>query len=160
MTEAFNYSTQFILDKSYYCECFDESVTQKVTLKTYLKALIFVLIGLALLLTAANNYASWFIIALGILEALSIKFKRTWWLLRQMWSRAADNPVTLTINEQGIHTFSDYIDSKILWDQIYDLKETKQGFLIRLEKSQTYLSKGYLNTVAIDFIRNNTNQNK
>ncbi len=154
MTEPFNYSTQFILDKPYYSECFDESVNQEVSIKTYSKAIIFVVIGLALLLTNVNNYASWFIISLGILEALSIKFKRPWWLWRQMLSRVAGNPVTLTINEQGIKTQSDYINASIAWNQIYSLKETQKGFLIRLEKSQSYLSKGNLNEVAIIFIRN------
>ncbi len=154
MTTSFSYTTKFILDKSYYSECFDESVNQEVSLQTYSKAIIFGLIGLALLLTSVNNYASWFIIALGILEALSIKFKRPWWLLRQMWSRAAGNSATLTIDEQGIHTQSDYINSQLLWNQIYSLKETEKGFLIKLEKSTSYLSKNGLNDAAITFIRN------
>ncbi|MCG9695834.1 YcxB family protein [Shewanella sp. Isolate11] len=153
MTAPFSYTSTFTLDKSYYSECFDESVNQVHSIKTYTKAILFGLAGCALLLTAANNYASWFIIALGVLEALSIKFKRPWWLLRQMWSRAAGNDVTLTIDDTGIHTQSDYINTLIEWQQVYRINETDKGFLIIVAKGKNYLSKRYLDDSATDFIR-------
>ncbi|QYJ85422.1 YcxB family protein [Shewanella mesophila] len=153
MEPAFRYTTQFILDKPYYSECFDQSVSVDPSLKRYSKASIFVGMGTILLLTGANNYASWFIIGLGILEALSVKFKRPWWLLRQMWSRAAGNEVELTIDENGIATKSAYVNAIIAWDDIYRLKETEQGFLFTLERGQSYLSKRYLNQQACEYIR-------
>lgn len=153
MDAPFRYTTQFILDKPYYSECFEQSVSVERSLKLYTKASIFIGIGTMLLMTGANNYASWFIIGLGVLEALSVKFKRPWWLLRQMWSRAAGNEVELTIDENGIATKSAYVDTVILWTDIYRLKETEQGFLFTLERGQSYLSKRYLNQGACEYIR-------
>ena len=154
MDTSFRYTTQFILDKPYYSECFDESVPPNPSKKVYTKAIIFIVIGTALLLTGANNYASWFIIGLGFLEGLSIKFKRPWWLLRQMWSKAAGNEVDLTIDEQGITTKSLYVDTKVLWDEMDQIKETEQGFLITKARSQSYISKRHLDQPTCEFIRN------
>ncbi|MCE9677871.1 YcxB family protein [Shewanella sp. AS1] len=153
MNTAFCYTTEFVLDKAYYSECFDESVNQAPGLKPYTKALIFFITGLGLLLTQINNYASWFIIALGVLEALSIKFKRPWWLLRQSWSRASGNKATLTLDEVGIKTHSLYINSSLSWQKIDKIEETEKGFLLYINKQKQYLSKGYLDNACCDFIR-------
>ncbi|GIU45648.1 YcxB family protein [Shewanella algidipiscicola] len=153
MSDPFHYTTQFTLDKAYYAECFDQSVTQDTSIKTYYKAIGFIVIGTALLLTGSNSYASWFIVGLGVLEALSVKFKRSWWLMRQMWSKAAGNETTLTIDERGISTHSYCVDSLIAWDEMYRINETDKGFLITLAKGTSYVSKSHLSTQACDFIR-------
>ncbi|QYJ98530.1 YcxB family protein [Shewanella alkalitolerans] len=150
---SFSYSTHFTLDRAYYAECFDASVTQPAPRAEYTKALGFLLIGLALLLTGVNAYASWFIIALGVLEGLSIKFKRPWYLTRQMMSKAAGNEANLTLNEQGISIESLYVKQQLSWDGIDDIQETSAGFLLLAGGQKHYLSKRFLDEACCQFIR-------
>ncbi|WP_076407465.1 YcxB family protein [Shewanella sp. UCD-KL12] len=152
MKEPFSYTTNYILDKQHFNECFDESVTLDFSVKAYAKAIGFFLIGVALLLTYTNAYASWFLVGLGVLEAFHVKFKKTWWLWRQMMSKAAGNEVSLTVNEEGVITHSLYVDSKINWHDTNEITVTKQGFLIKHSGGTSYLSKRPLNSEAIDFI--------
>ena len=153
MTTPFHYSKHFILDKAYYGECFDASVTQAPKLADYYKAIGFLLMGLALLMTGVNAYASWFIVGLGVLEALSVKYKRPWYLWRQMMSKAAGNEACLTLDEEGITTESLYVNQQLLWDSIDELKETDSGYLLRSGNRQHYLSKRHLNNESQDFLR-------
>lgn len=153
MNSEYSYTTQYTLDKSHFSECFDESVTIDTSIRAYRKAIIFSLVGVLLLLTGINAYASWFLIGLGILEALNIRYKKPWWLLRQMMSKAANNEVTLTIDEQGVSNDSFYVKGTIFWQDIVSVKETEQGFLIKQAKSVSYLSKRSLDETATAFVR-------
>lgn len=152
MNSEYSYTTQYTLDKSHFSECFDESVTIDTSIRAYRKAIIFTLIGVLLLLTGINAYASWFLIALGVLEALNIRYKKPWWLLRQMMSKAANNEVTLTIDTKGISNDSFYVKGTILWQDIVAIKETEQGFLLNQSKTVSYLSKRSLDDEAIAFV--------
>ncbi len=152
MNSEYSYTTQYTLDKSHFSECFDESVTIDTSIRAYRKAIIFTLIGVLLLLTGINAYASWFLIALGVLEALNIRYKKPWWLLRQMMSKAANNEVTLTIDTKGISNDSFYVKGTILWQDIVSIKETEQGFLLNQNKTVSYLSKRSLDEEAIAFV--------
>jgi len=153
MNSPFSSTSHYILDKPYFSECFDESVTVDTSVKAYYKAIGFVLVGTALLLTGANAYASLFLVGLGALEALSVKFKKTWWLWRQMMSKAASNEVELTIDEQGISSKSVYVDSTILWGDISELTITNKGFLIKNTNGMSYISNRSLDATAIEFIK-------
>ena len=157
MNSEYSYTTQYTLDKSHFSECFDESVTTDTSIRAYRKAIIFTLIGVLLLLTGINAYASWFLIALGVLEALNIRYKKPWWLLRQMMSKAANNEVTLTIDTKGISNDSFYVKGTILWQDIVAIKETEQGFLLNQAKSVSYLSKRSLYEEAIAFVASKSN---
>ncbi|MEZ9198288.1 YcxB family protein [Shewanella sp. 10N.286.54.B9] len=152
MNSEYSYTTQYTLDKSHFSECFDESVIIDTSIRAYRKAIIFTLIGVLLLLTGINAYASWFLIALGVLEALNIRYKKPWWLLRQMMSKAANNEVTLTIDTKGISNDSFYVKGTILWQDIVSIKETEQGFLLNQSKTVSYLSKRSLDDEAIAFV--------
>ncbi|MCG9756796.1 YcxB family protein [Shewanella insulae] len=153
MTATFHYSTHFILDRDYYGECFDASVTQPAPRAEYTKSLCFLLAGLALLMTGVNAYASWFIIALGVLEALSIRFKRPWYLTRQMMSKAAGNEASLTLDEQGVKTESLYVKQQLLWADIDEIEETATGFLLLTKGQKHYLSKRHLDDACHHFLR-------
>ncbi|MDR8524942.1 YcxB family protein [Shewanella fidelis] len=153
MNQEYSYTTQYTLDKSHFSECFDESAVVDNSIKAYRKAIIFAVVGTALMLTNINGYASWFLIALSALEALSVKFRKPWWLMRQMISKAANNEVTLTINESGISNDSFYVQGTILWDDIIEFTETKQGFLLKQAKGVSYLSKRSLDETAIQFVK-------
>ncbi|MCT8987450.1 YcxB family protein [Shewanella phaeophyticola] len=164
MSSAFTYTCEYVLDKAYFEECFDQSVTTQVHPKQYLKTAIFVIIGLGILLldnlsqlpisNKETYYLGYFFIGLGVVEWLSIRFKRTWWLWRQMMSKAAGDTVTLEINDAGIHSQSTHVNQQIAWKDVYRVTQTEAGFLIALQKSTTYLSKRCLDVASIEFIAN------
>ncbi|MCG9729832.1 YcxB family protein [Shewanella sp. Isolate13] len=156
MNEQYSYTTQYTLDKSHFSECYDESVVVDTSIRAYRKAIIFTVVGTALMLTNINGYASWFIIALGALEAVSVYFRKPWWLMRQMMSKAANNEVTLTIDESGITNDSFYVQGTILWQDVTSITPTEQGFLIKHSKGTSYLSKRSLDETATQFVLNKT----
>ncbi|WOT04509.1 YcxB family protein [Shewanella youngdeokensis] len=153
MKSQHSYTTQYTLDKSHFSECFDESVVIDNSIRAYRKAIIFSFIGILLLLTNINAYASWFLIALGVLEALNIYYKKPWWLMRQMVSKAANNEVTLTVDETGITHDSFYVNGTVLWQDIATITETKQGFLLKQAKTVSYISKRSLDEATLGFVR-------
>ncbi len=153
MSTPFEYSTTYVLDKSHFSETFDESVTLEPGLRPYTKAAVFVLLGTALLVSEFNGYLAWFFVAIGVLEALSVRFKKPWWLARQMLSRAANSKLTLKIDEGGVSSKSFYVDSRLAWQDITRIEETTRGWLLYQGKGRVYVSKRCLSAVANDFIR-------
>ncbi len=152
------FSCKFTLNKAYYSECYTQSSTVEHTTKTYFKANILTILGLFILLfTPVDAYAAWFVIALGILETLSIYYHKPWWVLRQMFSRESNSEVTLIIDEQGVLTESFYVKNKILWSDITEIKETIKGFVLCFSVgsgkiAKSYLSKSYLSPEAKQFV--------
>ena len=148
-----------MLDKSHFSETFDQSVIVDTSNTVYFKSIVLAVLGLAVLLfTEVNPYAAWFIVGLAALEALNIRFKKPWWLARQMLSKAANAEMTLTITEDKICSKSFYVDSVILWSQINKLEHTAQGWLVFHVQGKNYISdrclseqaKAFLNQRAID----------
>ena len=153
MNSPFNYSTTYKLDKSHFSETFDESVSGAPTLKDYHKAITSVVLGLLLLMFSDfNPYVAWFLIAIGVVDALSVYYKKPWWLARQMLSRAANNELTLTIDDEGVKSKSHYVDSKILWSDLTSIEKTQQGWLLHLASGKSYLSNRCLSEEAMAFI--------
>lgn len=153
MTAPFYYSTTYVLDKSHFSETYDESSTKKNSRAGYIKSITLAFLGLAILLfTEINPYIAWFIVALGGVEALSIRFQKSWWLARQMISRAANNELTLTIDEDNIRSQSSNIESTILWADITQIDQTQQGWLLHHPAGKTYLSNRCLSDEAKQFI--------
>lgn len=163
MTTSSHFSTKFTLDKAHYTECYTQSSTLVHNKKTYFKASVLALFGLFILMfTPVNAYAAWFVIGLGVIEMVSVYYHRPWWVLRQMFSRASNSEVTLTLDEKGILTESFYINSRILWSEITELKETELGFVVfftlgngvtgKAINSKSYLSKSCLSVDAQAFL--------
>ncbi|WDE06010.1 YcxB family protein [Thalassomonas viridans] len=153
MTEPFSYSTTFKLDKSHFNECYQESVVPDYSLRAYSKAILLVLMGLGLsMFTEIDQYAAWFLIGLGLVEALSVKYQRPWWLARQMLSRGANSQVTLTIDEQGIKSKSAYVDALINWQDISAVQDTEQGLLVIHKGDRNYISNRCLSDEAAAYI--------
>lgn len=153
MPTPFSYSTTYVLDKSHFSETFDESARIDTGFKAYSRAVMLAVLGLALLYVAdISGYFAWFLIGLGVVEGLSVRFKKPWWLARQMLSRAANNKVTLTIDAEGIKTRSAYVDSAIAWENITDIQPTERGWLFYQGKARSYLSNRCLSGQAIEFI--------
>jgi len=163
ITESSSFSAHFTLDKAHYTECYTQSSTLTHDKKTYFKANVLTVFGLFILLfTPVNPYAAWFVIALGILETVSVYYHRPWWVLRQMMSKASGSEVSLTIDEQGILTESFHINTRILWTDVTAVTETDLGFVVYFSlgksvtgkaiASKSYLSKSCLSAKAASFI--------
>jgi hypothetical protein len=153
MTNPFSYSTTFVLDKAHFNECFSNSVVIDHSWLAFRKAIIFSLIGIVLVLfTNLNAYVGYFLLGLGCVEALSHKYQQPWWVTRQMLSRAAGSEVTLTLDETGIHTHSFYLDTHILWQDIKEVNQTKDGFLVAHIKGKSYISNTCLSENARAFL--------
>lgn len=153
MPTPYSYSTTYILDKAHFDECYTQSVVPDPTLKPYYKAIGLGLIGIALIFADISLYLAYFFVGLGVIEALNVKYHKAWWLMRQMMSKAASNEVTLTIDEQGIHTKSMSVTSQILWTDIYRIKETEKGFLITHKAGTSYVSLRSLDDAAVAYIK-------
>lgn len=138
------FNTQFTLSRDYLAECFDQSLPHgKNANPNYLFPVLLFIAGMGLLLlTEQPKVAGIMLIALAALELIHIRFRRAWWLTRQMWGRTAGIEVKLTINEDGIKTQSRYSQTALSWADIQGVVETDLG-LILVDKSggQQYLSK-------------------
>jgi len=153
MNPAFSYSTTFILDRNYYSECFEQSVVIEHALRRYAKALFFMLFGAVLVLfTEVNHYAAWFVFALGILEAVSIRYQQPWWVTRQMLSRASRSEVKLTIDESGMNTESFYQTSNYIWSDFSAITRTDKGWLLVHAQGKNYISSQFLSNDAQNYL--------
>jgi hypothetical protein len=153
MTMPFNYSTTYTLDKSHFSETFDESIIETNSIKAYAKSIGLMLAGFAFVyFTDFAPYFAWFIVVLGVIETLSVYFKRSWWLARQMISQAANTKLTLTIDENGVRSKSLSVESQILWEEIIKIEKTRQGWLLYHTSGRNYLSGRCLSDDANAFI--------
>ena len=141
MTQHFTYSNTYTLDKPHFNECFTQSVKAGLTWRDFFKSAVLGVFGLLLLLFSdVNAYAAWFIVALGAVEAVSIRFRQPFWVTRQMLGKSAGSEVTLEIDQQGLSIKSFYVAQMILWQEISTLKKTPLGWLIIHSLGKSYLS--------------------
>mgnify|MGYP000020554553 CR=1 FL=1 len=158
MNASVSYTSKFTLDKAHFNECYSQSATLTLCANAFLKSAILVLFGVIILLfTPVNAYAGWFVVALGILEALSLYYHQPWWVLRQMLSKASGSEVTLTLDEQGVLSESFYQNDRILWQDITTIDETSLGYVLHFNIGKSvgkrYVSKACLSSQAQDYIR-------
>jgi len=151
-----DFNTHFTLNREHYAECFDQSMLVKAPQKPrYLFMAVAVLTGLLFLFfSEVRPLLAWFFFGLAILEFFSFKYRRAWWLTRQMISKNAGNQVTLIFDEDGIENKSVYMNSQLAWQAIERVFENEQGYLLNLHQgSQQYLSKSCLNEAINSYIR-------
>lgn len=153
MSDSFHYSTTFVLDKAHFNECFSNSVVLAPPLVAYRKAMILLLIGFVIiLLTEVNAYVGYFVIGLGIVEALGCYFQQPWWVTRQLFGRSGNSEVTMTVDDSGVHTDSAHVKGSILWQDINGVNETKDGIVIMHKQGKSYISAQCLSVEAKHFI--------
>ena len=154
MNQSFNQTVEYILDKAHFQECFEQSAPP-VKSKDFAKAAIMGALGIGLLFVEAEHYyIQFFLISLAILEVLSIIYRKTWWVWRQLMGKTANGKVTLVINDKGFATQSNHITSEILWDVIDSVEKTEMGLLLRHKGGANYLSNQHLSDETINFILN------
>ncbi|WP_406608699.1 YcxB family protein [Agarivorans sp. JK6] len=138
------FKTQFTLSRQYLAECFDQTspFEKKSAIKKWFPALL-LLVGLALLMfTEQPKVAGSMLIGLAVLELIHIRFKRAWWLTRQMWGRSANSEIKLSINNEGIETQNPYTKTSQAWDNVETVIETELGIiLVAKTGGRQYLSK-------------------
>ena len=134
------HSSYYILNREYFSECFDESANTTTSLKTYRKAIGLIVMAGVIYAMDVEIYVAVFLLCLGIVELLSIRYKRSWWIARQMLSRAAGTKVTVRVDDQGIFTDNTHHQQSMLWGDIADIKRTEKGFLVNHSSGTSYLS--------------------
>lgn len=153
MNTPFLFNTSFKLDKAHFAQCFDDSVPERTTAQKYRNAAILAIVGVLLLLVVGTNqYAAFFVVALAAVEALSVYYKRTWWLWRQMLSKAYNHKVDLTIDDEGITTQSFHVNSQLNFVDVTDFKQSETGLMLTHKAGVSYISKHCLSEEAISFI--------
>ncbi|MCW8876534.1 MAG: YcxB family protein [Kangiellaceae bacterium] len=152
MSQPFNQSVTFTLDKAHFQECFEQSAPA-VQPKDFSKAAIFAVIGVPLLFVEAEHYyIPFFLIGLAILEVFSVLYRQTWWVWRQLMGKSAYGQVKLTIDEEGIATDSEHVNAQIIWDDVTSIEHTEKGLLLRHKGGVNYLSNSHLNEEIVEFI--------
>ncbi|GLX81589.1 YcxB family protein [Thalassotalea eurytherma] len=146
---------QFILDRQYYTEVYEQTAQKPQGWPAYRKAIILLILGLvasSFATTAKFIHLSYFVIGLAVVEALAVRFAKTWWLWRQLISKAANNPVDLTLDEQGINITSAYLNQQLNWQNITNVVENEYGFILEQTGNRHYLSKKGLAQEAIAYV--------
>lgn len=159
MNTSFRYATTYILDRSHFAETFDESSTQGNLIQLYGKSIGLMLVGFSILtFTDIFPYAGWFILILGIVDAFSVYFRKSWWLVRQMISSEANMEVNLVIDDEGLSSKSHRVNSKIAWVDVSNIEKTEKGWLIYHSAGRNYLSARCLSAKAIEFVNSQLSQ--
>ncbi|MGN2671076.1 YcxB family protein [Aliivibrio fischeri] len=165
MSKDFSVTTEYVLDKTFFAECYDQT-SQPITFpKAYLKGILFFLFGLALLKLELlpNGYIGWFFIALSIIEAFSIYFKRTWWVWRQSISSLSGSKVVFNVDANGV-SYKSLKNTKnsrtIAWSDIDQVEQSDLGLIFHIGKQRQYVSKSCLNEEDIAFILEQHAQSK
>ncbi|WP_288130520.1 YcxB family protein [Microbulbifer sp.] len=139
-----SFKTQFTLSRDYLAECFDQSLPHGKNAKpNYLFPVLLLAAGVGtLIFTEHSKVLGYMLIALAILELLHIRFRRAWWLARQMWGKSGGSEVALTVDEAGITTKNAHVKTTLLWPDIERIIETELGLIVVAKSGgRHYLSK-------------------
>ena len=138
------FQTQFLLSREYLAESYDQSLPHsKAASPNYLFPAMSMGIGVGLLiLTEQPNIIGIAFVCFSILELLHIRYRRAWWLARQMWGRSGGGEITLSIDDNEIQTQNGFTETKITWSEVERVIETEIGLiLVTSSGQQQYLSK-------------------
>lgn len=153
VTMSFNFKNHYTLNKAYFLECYDQTINLEQGLVAYKKAFILFAIGCFIaFISDEYQVVSLFIMALSAIEALSVRFHRTWWLWRQLLSKAANSRIEFTINDNNITIQSIHQTLIIPWQEVSRITKTDKGVVIQLSNNRYYLSRQYLSVEADEFI--------
>ncbi|WP_019613112.1 YcxB family protein [Psychromonas ossibalaenae] len=150
------FESEFTLNRQHFEECFDQSLPFTKNKNPRYKFMAALLLGglLIVIFIQGQKTLGFFLMALAGLEYFSFRYKRTWWLTRQMWSKNSGNTIKLTIDEQGVKINSLYNNTQLQWSEVAKVDETPKGLMLTLENGAlNYLSKAVLNEQVSDFIK-------
>lgn len=150
------FESEFTLNRQHLEESYDQSQPFSKHQKPRVKFIVLLLVVALLIFnfTSAQDVLAYFAIALAVLEYLSFRYRRAWWLLRQVWSKNSGNIINMKIDDEGIKIKSVYINTQLLWTDIIKVNTTEKGLMLTLKNgSKNYLSNSTLNAEVIDFIK-------
>lgn len=154
MSKDFDFTTEYILDKPFFEECYDQTSRPTKFPQAYFKALLFLIFGVIVIKfeLLPSSYVGLFFIILCVIEVLSVYFKRTWWVWRQTYSTGSNSKVAFQVNSRGVSYNSLANSRSIAWCDIDQLQQSDLGFIFHIGKQRQYISKSCLNDEAIAFI--------
>ena len=152
MPSSLHHQHSFILNRAHFEECFDESVSTAQGWQPYVKTIGFALMTFALLASPVPAYLGWFFMGLTVVEFLSVRYRRAWWLWRQLMSRAANSDIKLTITDTSLITESLGQRRELNWNALDSISRTERGYLLRQGKGRQYLSRSALSDEAAAFL--------
>ncbi|TEW54414.1 YcxB family protein [Psychromonas sp. RZ22] len=158
-----HFETHFMLDREHYAECFDQSMIVKGPQKPRIAFMVGLsLAGIFFLFfTNVQGLLAWFFFGIAILEFFSYKYRRAWWLTRQMMSKNAGNKITLIFDENGIENKSLYINNLLAWPSIKSFHETPAGYMLNLQQGgQQYITKSCLDSQLQAYIQQKLSNKK
>jgi hypothetical protein len=151
------HTAKYLLDRSYWSECFDQAVRYGSRWKKIELAIggAFIIAGFSLWLYFNRAlFLPWVLVALGVIEIFSSRIKKFFWLRKQLGSKHSGFEVTHTFDDRGIQTAGKYSNGLMSWAGIEKLIETPEGLLIWPQKSiYWYLPKRSRSEEAIAFIK-------
>lgn len=150
------YQHEFTLSREYFAECYDQCLPfQKQQTPRYALMAGLVVAGIAILsFELTHSKVGILLFALAALEWFSFKYRRSWWLLRQVWSRNGGNKVTLTVSDTGITTQGAYTQTQLQWQEVEQVIDTPKGILLALQNgAKNYLSHSVLTADVIAHIK-------
>ncbi len=152
------HSFNFILDKEYFTEAFEQSVKyaskwQKVE---WFLGTLFIIAGFLLQVWSDWTLLSPIVLILiGLFELFSSSIKKVLWLRRQMKSKTANSRIEIEICDEGINSSGLYSNSEMLWQGIERILETPKGLFIWPQKGiHIYLPKKLIPDDVMQFILN------
>ncbi|PKF63366.1 hypothetical protein CW745_00480 [Psychromonas sp. psych-6C06] len=153
------FSSEFILDRAHFSECYEQSSLINPPKKCryhFIGALL--IFGFIIMIATDQSVAvGLFFIGLAFVEFFSFKYRKAWWLSRQMWSKNSGNTITLTIDDEAIKIISLYQNQSIVWSEVSEVIDTPLGIILKLKNNnQSYLSKKSLSGEALNFIKTKT----
>lgn len=151
-----HFESEFVLNREHLEECYDQSLpfSKNRTPRFKFITLLVAAAVLILLFGEQQDMLAYFLIALALVEFMSFRYRRAWWLTRQVWSRNSGNTIKLIIDDAGITTQSLYNNSQLLWSDLAEVSETEKGVMLVLKNGTThYLSKKNITTEVVDFIK-------
>ncbi|WP_028863070.1 YcxB family protein [Psychromonas aquimarina] len=149
------FESEFTLNRQHFEECFDQSLPFTKNKTPRYKFIAALLLGGLLIITFTQEQKTlgFFLLALAGLEYFSFRYRRAWWLTRQMWSKNSGNTIKLNIDDQGVKIHSLHNNTQLQWSEVTKVDETPKGLMLTLENgSFNYLSKTALNEQVIKFI--------
>lgn len=148
------YQTEFKLSKDYLAECFDETLPfSKHAKPSYVFPAAAAIAGVVLFTSVEQGkWGGVVLLAIAALELIHMKFRRTWWLARQMLGKTANNQVQLIVDDDHIKTSSSGAETVLAWSSVDRVTETERGLILfDNQNRQQYLSKAILSAEVVEF---------
>jgi hypothetical protein len=151
-----SHSIKLSLSRSYFSESYDAArrYGSRWLLVERVAGVAFTLLGIGLMAyTGGKAVLPFVLIAIGVVELLSNRIQKYFWLRRESSSKVADAEVRLVVDDEGIQTFGPFATSRMRWNGIEKVVRTPRGILVWPHTGiYIYLPESVAGKDTIDFI--------